>query len=154
MDTREEREAPLMTLRRIRALAGKRGYRVIVDDTHLYVLNKSDEQIACSFDLRDPFRIDPLCTQQFILVRIYLWIRGYDLTYEEPPIVRIERARNHWAWNSRQSYVRQYVYKSLFLLFCDIAAWIQYLETHHCPLMEMLPIEEGALVDSSEHSIT
>ncbi len=153
MDKREEKESPLITMRHIRALAGKRGYRVSMDDTHLYVIDKSDKQIACSFDLHDPFRIDPLCTQQFTFMRTYLWIRGYDLTYEEPTTVRIEHARHHSTWNPRQPYAKQYAYEGLFLLLSDIAISIQYLETHHCPFLVMLPMEERVPVPNSEHSI-
>src|ERR1700730_4299470 len=92
MNESAEKGAFLITMRHIRALAGKRGYRVIMDDTHLHVIKKSDEQITRAFDLHEPFRIDPPCTQQFTFMCIYFWIRGYDLTYEEPTMVRIERA--------------------------------------------------------------
>ena len=153
MDEREEKGAHLITMRHIRALAGKRGYRVIMDAPYLHVIKKSDEQISRSFDLHDPFRIDPSCTQQFTFVRIYFWIRGYDLTYEEPTMVRIERARHHPMWNPRQPRAKQLVYEGLFLLLTHIAIWVQYLETHHCAYMDGFSLEEGVTTYHAEHSI-
>ena len=153
MDKHEEKEAPLITMRHIRALAGKRGYCVIRDDAHLHVVNKSNEQIICSFDLHDPFRIDPLCTQQFTLIRIYFWLRGYHLTYEEPTTVKIACAEHHPIWNLRHPGAKQFTYGGLFLLLSDIAIWTHSLETHHCPLKEMLLMEERVPMSQSEHDI-
>ena len=154
MNTSEEKDVSLITMRHIRALAGKRGYRVQMGDAHLVVTNKNDEQITCSFDVPDPFCLDPLCTQQCTFMRVYLWIRGYDLTYEEPTMVRIERARRHPAWHPELPRRAQFAYHSTFLLFGEIAAWVQYLETHHCPLMDPLPLQkEVSATDTESWSI-
>lgn len=151
MNMSEEKEVSLITMRHIRALAGKQGYHVRINDTYLCMINKSDEQISRSFDLHAPFRIDPPYTQQCTFMRISLWIRGYDLTYEEPITVRIEPARHHPAWHPGLPRQAPFVYQGAFLLFGELAAWVSYLETHHCPFMDRLPLQEDVPVASSEH---
>jgi hypothetical protein len=140
-----------ITIRHVRALAGKRGYHVIVEDSHIHVIKKCDEQIRRSFDLHDPFRIDPPCTQQFTFLCIYYWIRGYHISSEEKAMVRIEPARHHPEWNLRQPREKQLAYQGLFHLHVEIAIWVQYLETHHCPFMDMFPTEDAVQHTSLEH---
>ena len=84
-----------ITMRHIRALAGKRGYRVMVDDSHLHIIQKRNERVKQSFDIHAPFMFDPSCTQQFTFICVYFWVRGYCLSYEENKTIRIERAEHH-----------------------------------------------------------
>lgn len=127
-----------ITLRHIQVLAGKRGFRVIVDAPYIHVSKKSNEHLRQSFDLRTPFRVDLQHTQQFTFFRIYLWIRGYDLFCKEENIVQIQRARHHPAWDSAQQCETQFVYRDQSLLFREIAWWVHYLETHRCLFMEQI----------------
>jgi hypothetical protein len=126
-----------ITMRHIRALAAKRGYRVIVDIPSIHVIKKSDERIKHTFDLETPFRIDPPCTQQFTFICVSFWIRGYDLACEEKKTVRIQRARHHPAWTPTHPREERFVYQGLLPFLSEIAWWVYYLETHHCPSMEM-----------------
>jgi hypothetical protein len=71
------------TLRHIRAVANKRCFSVRLDGSIIQIVHKHCEQIQSSFDLSDPFRIDPAYAQQFIFTRAYYWLRGYDLSYAD-----------------------------------------------------------------------
>jgi hypothetical protein len=142
-----------ITIRHIRALAGKRSYRVIVEDSHIHVIKKCDEQIRRSFDLHEPFEIDPPSTGQFTFMRIYCWMRGYELTSKEQATVRIERAMHHPKWNRRQPCEKQFAYQGLFHFLSEIASWIQYLETHHCPFLERLSLQEEIPTAPSSHDM-
>jgi hypothetical protein len=137
-----------ITMRHIRALAGKRGYRVFVDGTHLHLIGKSDGQRRQTFDVDSPFRIDPPYTQQFTLLCLFLWLQGYDLTYEEPTTVKIDRAIHHPRWDQKRLCAKQFAYEGFFLLQVEIAVWVQYLETHRCS-----SLEEQLLTHVSEHGM-
>jgi hypothetical protein len=128
-----------ITMKHIRALAGKRGYRVIVDIPHIHVIKKSDEHVKHTFDLDAPFGIDPARAQQFTFICISFWIRGYDLTCEEKQTVRVQRASHHSAWDLANPREAQFVYQDLLPFLSELAWWVYYLETHHCPYLEMLP---------------
>ncbi len=120
-----------ITMRHIRVLAGKRGYRVHMDKTHIHIIKKSDERITRSFDLNDPFGLDPPYARQFLFTRIYFWICGYDITAQEYANVHIACANHHLGWKGTQPREADIAYHSIFLLLCDIALWVHYHETHH-----------------------
>ena len=120
----------LFTLRHIRALASKRGFSVTVDETIWMIVHKRFEQIQASFDLADPFSIDPASAQQFTLTRAYYWLRGYDLSYADNAKVLIRQGRSHPDFGRCALPEHLFDYKTLLLLKHEIAVWYYYAEVY------------------------
>ena len=116
METYEEKDASFITMRHLRALAGKRGYRVLLDGTHLSMIC-----MILSVLIRSPLSSLP----SYALIFGY---GGYSLSYEEPATVRRERARHHPMWSLRQLHAKQHSYERFFLFLADIAAWVHWSE--------------------------
>jgi hypothetical protein len=126
------------TLRHIRALASKRGFSITLDDTIVHIVHKHCEQIQSSFDLSDPFRIDPALAQQFAFTRAYYWMRGYDLSYADNAKVLMRRGRSHPSFDQRYPREQLFDYQSMPLLQHEIAVWYYYMETHPVLIGELL----------------
>ena len=86
-----------------------------MEDHILLLKKKSDEDIICSFDLHDPFPLDPPHVQQFLFSRAYVWILGYTLSVEQTTI-RVERGKHHPSWSPHVLQVKEFSYTSFFSL--------------------------------------
>ena len=131
-----------LTLRHIRAVAGRRGFSVTLADTVVYITHKHREQINSSFDLSDPFEVDPKCAYQFTCTRAYYWIRGYDLSYLGNAKVLICRGRSHPTFDQRYPREKLFDYKSMSILQQEIAIWYHYMETHPVLIGELLAFSQ------------
>jgi hypothetical protein len=117
-----------ITLAEVQAQAERRGFEVQVDRMNVRVVKKQYRHVNHAFSLTVPFELAPRRTEDFVYLRAYYWMGGYDIDYGVDGKVVIHLSMRHPHFQAQVRVAETFNYASFDQLTWDMAAWMVQIE--------------------------
>ncbi|MBA2677519.1 MAG: hypothetical protein H0U76_03875 [Ktedonobacteraceae bacterium] len=120
-----------LTLDDIRAEAERRGYVLKVSGTAISAAKKQFAHVNCSFTRKPDFSLSPRRAEEYALLQIYYWIRGYHLNYGDDGKVELHRGMHHPQYDQQARVAETWNYfdfPGLADLHQEMCQWVERVE--------------------------